>query len=53
MTRNALTLLAAASLSSIAIANPVDGVYQDGPNCDNHGPLEAYEELGLAPIFPL
>ncbi len=53
MTRNALITLTAASLAASALANPVDGFYQDGPACDNHGNLEAYEELGLAPMFPL
>jgi len=53
MTRNALTVLAAASISSVALANPVDGTYMDGPDCDNHGPLEAYEELGNGALFPI
>lgn len=43
------SLLIAAGLAS---ANPVDGEYNDGPFCDNHGFLRAIEELGTAPLFP-
>ena len=53
MTRHALIVLTAGSLASAAAANPVDGFYQDAPNCDNHGELEAYEELGNGALFPM
>jgi len=46
MTRHTLTALTAAALASAALANPVDGVYQDTSTCDDHGTLVAYEELG-------
>jgi hypothetical protein len=46
----ALTTLVLAS--GIASANPVDGEYNDGPFCDNHGFLNAIEELGTGPLFP-
>lgn len=53
MTHRTLSIITAAALAAPALANPVDGVYQDGPGCDNHGNLAAYEELGLAPMFPM
>ena len=38
--------------STPALANPVDGVYFDLPDCDNHGPQSAIDELGNFPLFP-
>ena len=51
-TRAATTLLATTLLAGLANANPVDGEYNDGPRCDNHGFLRAIEELGTGPLFP-
>ncbi len=45
-------LFALAALNGAALANPVNGSYSDLPNCDNHGPLVAVEELGTGPLFP-
>jgi len=54
MTRHALIALAGSTLAaSAALANPVDGVYQDLATCDDHGTLEAYEELGNGTLFPM
>lgn len=52
-TRSPLFFIAAAfSAAGLALANPVDGDYFDGPDCDNHGPLQAFEELGTSALFP-
>ncbi|MDX9910445.1 MAG: PEP-CTERM sorting domain-containing protein [Phycisphaerales bacterium] len=47
--RAGLVVIAA---STPALANPVDGVYFDLPDCDDHGNRVALEELGNAPLFP-
>ncbi len=52
MTRHAFLVLLAGACAAPALAFPVDGYYQDGPACDNHGELLAYDELGNAPLFP-
>ena len=53
MTNKTTIALAALTLAAgLAAANPVDGEYTDGPRCDNHGFLNAIEELGTAPFFP-
>ena len=37
-----------------AVAFPVSGSYFDGPDCDNHGPLTFFDELGNNPVlFPI
>ncbi len=52
MTRKSLfVLLAVGACAAPALANPVDGIYFDGPDCDNHGDLDAIEELGTG-MFP-
>lgn len=53
MSRNALFVLCAAAAATPVLANPVDGFYMDGPDCDNHGELAAYEELGTGSLFPM
>jgi hypothetical protein len=52
MTRFALTVLLASALAAPALAFPVDGLYMDGPDCDNHGNQFAVDELGNSAIFP-
>ncbi len=52
MTRSALTALLASAVAAPAFAFPVDGDYFDAAGCDDHGPLQAIEELGTAPLFP-
>lgn len=53
MNRNHSTaLFAGALLAAAANANPVDGRYFDGPDCDNHGDRIAVEELGTGALFP-
>jgi hypothetical protein len=47
------TIVAILVSAGVASANPVFGVYNDTPGCDNHGTLLAYEELGTAPLFPV
>lgn len=43
------TLLLSAGMAG---AYPVNGLYFDGPDCDSHGPLNFYDELGTGPLFP-
>lgn len=43
--------LSLAFAASLALANPVSGVYVDTSHCDNQGTQNAYEELGTF-IFP-
>jgi len=50
--RTTIVSLSLALLAGSAAANPVDGNYFDGPNCDFHGNLRAIEELGEGPLFP-
>ncbi len=50
-TTTALGLVALAAFSTAALANPVDGIYFDGPLCDSHGDQIIYEELGTG-AFP-
>lgn len=52
MPRPALTVLIASALAAPALAFPVDGVYFDGPECDNHGNQFAVDELGTSSLFP-
>lgn len=52
---NIITITGAGTLllcAGMAGAFPVQGQYFDGPDCDNHGPLIFYDELGTAPFFP-
>lgn len=51
MTRNALFILIAGVAAAPALANPVDGDYFDAAGCDDHGTLQAREELGTG-MFP-
>lgn len=44
--------LTIALFAGVAAANPVNGNYFDGPDCDVHGNLRAIEELGEGPLFP-
>lgn len=50
--KTTITLANLLLTAGLASANPVDGEYNDGPSCDNHGFLRAIEELGTAPLFP-
>lgn len=50
--RNTLSISAVALLAGGAFANPVNGFYDDLPNCDTQGPRVAREELGTGPLFP-
>jgi len=50
--KTTITLASLLLAAGLASANPVDGEYNDGPSCDNHGFLRAIEELGTAPLFP-
>lgn len=43
--------LSLAFVASLAVANPVSGVYVDTNHCDNQGTQQAYEELGTF-VFP-
>jgi len=52
MTRSILITLAASAVAAPVLAFPVDGRYIDGPDCDNHGPQFAIDELGTGPLFP-
>ncbi len=51
----ALTAIAlsasALTIAAGAAADPIDGIYIDGPDCDNHGPLQAVEEFGNPSAF--
>ena len=51
-TRHTIVLATAAALAAAAGANPVDGRYFDGPDCDLYGARIATEELGTGPLFP-
>jgi len=50
--RITISLSAVALLAGGALANPVNGFYDDLPNCDTQGPRVAREELGTGPAFP-
>lgn len=50
--RSTIVMGASGLLAAGAVANPVNGTYFDVPNCDNHGILQAREELGTGPLFP-
>lgn len=51
-TRTTIVTFAIALSAGTALANPVNGDYFDGPDCDTHGNLRAIEELGEGPLFP-
>ncbi len=53
MMTNHMSAIAVLTLAAgLGAANPVDGEYNDTATCDNHGFLNATEELGTAPLFP-
>jgi len=49
--RMTIAALSLAVFAGSALANPVDGFYSDLPGCDNHGLLQAREELGTGAAF--
>lgn len=51
--RMTIAALSLAVFAGSALANPVDGFYSDLPGCDNHGLLQAREELGTGAAFPV
>ncbi|MDQ7013815.1 MAG: PEP-CTERM sorting domain-containing protein [Planctomycetota bacterium] len=50
--RTTIVSFSLALFAGSVLANPVDGEYFDAPDCDNHGNLRAFEELGEGPLFP-
>ena len=50
--KTTITLASLLLAAGLASANPVDGEYNDGPICANHGFLRAIEALGTGPLFP-
>ena len=51
-TITAIALSASAlTLAAGAAADPIDGIYVDVPECDDHGPLQAVEEFGDPSVF--
>jgi hypothetical protein len=54
MQHKAMTLMGACAIATLAAAagaDPVEGIYRDGPLCDNHGTLFATEEFGDPTVF--
>ncbi|MEL6797130.1 MAG: hypothetical protein AAFO89_09955 [Planctomycetota bacterium] len=50
LTAIALSTLAL-NMTGGAVADPISGLYIDGPLCDSHGPLQAVEEFGNPSAF--
>lgn len=51
-TRTIMSVSALLTLAGAALANPVQGFYDDLPHCDTQGLRSAVEELGTGPAFP-
>ncbi len=49
--RSKAVIVTIATIAGSALANPVNGIYVDGPDCDINGQRQAVEELGTI-IFP-